>query len=160
MSPREIILALKAKTKPSDRGCWEWQGTIHRVGYGTVPAVFGGGRYAHRAMFAAAVAPIPRGMYVLHTCDNRKCINPEHLFVGTHLDNIRDMDAKGRHRGGSLPNESNPSCKFSDEVISTIRRDRMNGSSLRMLIRQYGISETHLLRVLRGNARSSDHLRT
>ena len=131
---REIALWLKGRIAVSAAGCWEWTAGRHGVGYGCIPKTLGGGGYAHRAMYAAAVGEIPPGMYVLHECDNRLCINPEHLFLGSHLDNIRDMHRKNRQRGGSLPNEENPSCKFSDERIRQIRTERRAGISVRLLI--------------------------
>lgn len=152
-SARSIALQLKANTIAAENGCWEWRGALHAVGYPSVPNRFGGGRYGHRAMFAAVVGQIPVGMYVLHTCDNRLCINPEHLFLGTHLDNIKDMHSKNRQRGGSMPNESNPYCRFSDETIENIRKDAKAGKTKRWIERFYGISETHYYRVIKMEAR-------
>lgn len=151
-SKKAIALFLKAKTKPSESGCWEWQAGKYKVGYGASPASCGGGRYAHRAMYAAVIGEIPKGMYVLHSCDNRLCINPEHLSLGTHLDNIKDMHAKNRQRGGSLPNENNPSCKFSDEEILRMRQAKRH-MTLRAMTSHFKISESHLLRVLHGESR-------
>jgi hypothetical protein len=151
-SKKAIALFLKAKTKATDSGCWEWQAGKHKVGYGASPFWCGGGRYAHRAMHAAVIGEIPKGMYVLHSCDNRLCINPEHLSLGTHLDNIKDMHAKNRQRGGSMPNEENPSCKFTNAEILNMRMTRRH-MSLRKMVAHFNISETHLLRVLRGESR-------
>ena len=70
-------------------------------GYVSVSWTEGGVRrhgYAHRQAWVQNFGPIPKGMYVCHTCDVRNCINPEHLFLGTQSDNIRDMATKGRHR--------------------------------------------------------------
>lgn len=152
LSNRAKALWLKSRTKESPNGCWEWTGGRHGVGYGASRASMGGGRYAHRAMFEAVCGSIPKGMYVLHSCDNRLCINPAHLFLGTHRDNIADMHAKNRQRGGSLPNEKNPSCRFSDDQIREIREARTR-MSMRETMAQFDISESHLLRVLRGEAR-------
>lgn len=151
-SQRAKALSLKARTIESPSGCWEWIGGRHGVGYGCVPASMGGGRYAHRAMYESVCGTIPQGMYVLHTCDNRLCINPEHLWLGTHRDNIADMNAKSRQKGGSLPNERNPSCRFTDGQIRSMREARKT-MSLRAMVRHFGISETHLLRVMRGESR-------
>lgn len=153
LSPRALALWLKSQTAESPSGCWEWTAGKHGVGYGSISRTLGGGGYAHRAMYQSVIGPIPDGMYVLHDCDNRLCINPEHLFPGTHLDNIKDMHAKNRQRGGSMPNEKNPSCKFSDETIRQIRGVRATGLSLSKIVRQFGISETHLLKVLKGEKR-------
>lgn len=150
-SSREIVILLKSQTKESG-DCWEWQAGKFTVGYGCCPAKFGD-RYAHRAMFASAVGPIPQGMYVLHVCDNRLCINPAHLFLGTHIDNIKDMHAKNRQRGGSLPGETNPSCVYPDAVISQILKAHANGVQKREIEKSFGISETHYYRVIKRQSR-------
>lgn len=78
-----------------DTPCVEWQGARTASGYGNR---FRHGRYvgAHRIAWEETFGPIPEGLCVLHRCDNRPCINPEHLFLGTKGDNIRDAIAKGR----------------------------------------------------------------
>jgi len=151
-SCRQKAVWLKAQTVPVG-DCWNWSGGCHGVGYGCVPAKLHASRYAHRAMYELAVGPIPKGYYVLHTCDNRLCINPAHLWAGTHLENIKDMQAKQRHSGGSMPNESNPWCKFSDEQIAAIRKARALGIGKRQIERDFGISETHFYRVVSGISR-------
>ena len=148
---REFILARHIQDPIS--GCWNWTGGKAGPGYGSVPRSVHASRTAHRASYAWFCGPIPAGRYVLHRCDNRRCVNPEHLFLGTHLDNIKDMQAKDRHRGGSLPNESNPSCKFSDETIAAIRVARASGAKKAEIERTYGISETHYYRVVKGVSR-------
>lgn len=103
--------------------CWLWTGTRHNWGYGmfTEPRTkkrFG----AHRAAYAEKVGPIPPGMFVCHSCDVPACVNPAHLFLGTHVDNMRDMVAKGRGRTGGVRGERMPNAKLTPEDIREIRR--------------------------------------
>lgn len=78
--------------------CWLWMGACRPTGYG----LFRWNQRhdgAHRASWEMANSrPVPNGLYVLHHCDNPRCVNPEHLFIGSHTDNMRDMLAKGRGR--------------------------------------------------------------
>jgi len=82
--------------------CWEWQGSRHPFGYGTInvqrrPVT------AHRIAYQFAHGDVPAGLYVLHHCDNPPCVNPAHLFLGTAKDNTEDMMAKGRGRPFGRP---------------------------------------------------------
>jgi hypothetical protein len=82
--------------------CWGWNGSTSTWGYGKISAGGRGGKLkdAHRVSWAIHNGPIPSGLWVLHTCDNPPCTNPRHLFLGTPLDNVRDMRAKGRGMSG------------------------------------------------------------
>lgn len=82
-------------------GCWLWIGGVsYPPGYGRMTR----GQYAHRVSYEIHRGKIPVGMHVLHRCDNRLCVNPDHLFLGTQSDNMRDMMAKGRGRPNGKPN--------------------------------------------------------
>lgn len=84
------------KFEVRENGCWEWTKKTNRGGYGEFK-VRGKTVRAHRWAYATFVEPIPEDLHVLHHCDNPPCVNPSHLFTGTHGDNMRDMFAKGRH---------------------------------------------------------------
>lgn len=93
--------------KQDENGCWIWQGcqrqTAKGLPYGTVKAYRADGRRvsasAHRVAFALWCGPIPEGTFILHTCDNPLCVNPEHLVPGTHQENMDAMREKGRSAG-------------------------------------------------------------
>ena len=88
-----------AKVKVNDAtGCHEWQGCFQSCGYGQI-RLEGKVHYAHHLAWRLRCDDIPRGMRVLHKCDNPKCVNVEHLFLGTQADNMADMKAKKRGRG-------------------------------------------------------------
>jgi len=106
-----------------NKECWEWIGPCNPGGYGN----FGlGGKTvsAHRVAWRIARGEIPDQLWVLHRCDNRRCVNPDHLFLGTRTDNVRDMGAKGRRRSDDcLPKGTDCSwAKLTEEQIDRIRQ--------------------------------------
>ena len=76
--------------------CWEWTAAVSGKGYGKT-SIDGKEAATHRWAYESFHGEVPPGLFVCHRCDNRRCMNPEHLFVGTAIDNFSDMVAKGRH---------------------------------------------------------------
>lgn len=93
-----------------ESGCWEWSRGKDRDGYGQCIGckwyyLYGKSR-SHQLVYIAFIGPIPDGMLVCHTCDNRRCCRPSHLWLGTVADNNTDMMVKGRHRPPKLSEET------------------------------------------------------
>ena len=93
----DLAERLWSDVEKTDGGCWEWMGSRLPKGYGNL-TFQRRHLYAHRAAWEVTYGPIPEGMWVCHKCDNPPCTNPDHLFLGTVLENTRDMIAKGRAR--------------------------------------------------------------
>ena len=116
--------------------CWEWVGGKNSHGYG---ATCIDGRYeaAHRASWILHFGRIPEGLCVLHHCDNRACVNPAHLFLGTNRDNTIDMYAKGRQ--GDIKGEKHPNAKLTVSDVLEIRKSPLTGTKLGEL---YGVGQS------------------
>lgn len=111
-----------AKVQKSD-GCWEWLGGKRPNGYGQISEGGKGGRSlsAHRTSYELHHGPIPEGMVVMHACDNRACVNPDHLSVGSYRDNMADMDAKGRRVIVAPTGEGNGKSILTEQDVLYIR---------------------------------------
>ena len=103
-------------------GCWEWQRKISPFGYGQFSISAGEVWQAHRLAYKLYIREIPKNKCVLHKCDNRKCVNPKHLWIGTQADNVRDMMLKGRSI--KADSEDNGGAKLNWQEIYEIRRLR------------------------------------
>jgi hypothetical protein len=104
--------------------CWIWTGGLNEYGYGMVN--IGRKRHyrAHRLSYELFRGPIPKGAIICHSCDNPPCVNPDHLWAGSHKDNLADMSAKGRaHKGPSVHSEMHPLSKITREIALMIRSD-------------------------------------
>lgn len=120
-----------------DDDCWEWVGYKDSCGYGSIR--FENKQYkTHRFMYILTYGSIPDGLYVCHSCDNPKCCNPKHLWLGTQLDNVNDMYSKGRdvnHCG-----ESNGRSKLTQRDVEKIRKlYKTEKYSYRLLSKIYNV---------------------
>lgn len=119
-----------------DSECWEWDGVI-RQGYGRFH-LDGKMQTAHRVSWQIYNGLI-NGFLVLHKCDNKCCVNPEHLFLGTQRDNVHDMIKKQRHK--TLKGSANPNAKLNEEKARQIRDYYADGgTSYAKLAREFNVS--------------------
>ena len=135
----EPIARFLAKVKKVESGCHEWQAAFNRGGYGKFQND-GKTIAAHRFAYKAFVGD-PGRKHVCHKCDNRKCVNPEHMFLGTCADNVADMDAKNRRGSNS---------KTTVEMANQIREMLENRYSQQFIAGKMGVSQALVSRVSRG----------
>lgn len=147
MSRRLTVDDFWKKVAKSD-DCWIWQASLHKDGYGQL---YFHGKFwlAHRFSYTILVGEIPEGMCVCHNCpggDNPACVNPAHLFLGTHTDNMRDMEAKKRslHYKGSSHGRS----KLTEQDVIQIRKSHPEFNQ-NQLARMYGVTGTNIGAILK-----------
>lgn len=132
---------LKRVDVDDETGCWIWTGRIEGWGYGAIDAR--GRTYgAHRLSYETFVGPIPEGMIVCHACDRPPCINPAHLWLGTHADNASDRDNKGRQiapRG-----EDHGNAVLTEPDIAAIRSAHAGGESMTSLAKRYSVTRQNI----------------
>lgn len=130
---RDAIQRFEAKFEKSE-GCWNWTAALGGRGYGHF-WFEGRPRPASQVSHILYIGKIPDGLFVLHRCDNRKCVRPDHLFLGTNRENMDDMVAKNRQAKG----ESLGTAKLTEPEARAIRNDPR---SQRAIGRDYGVSHT------------------
>lgn len=129
------------------KACWEWKGSTHDFGYGLVRFWINGKqeRYAHRLSWYLHFGSLGDA-FVLHECDNPTCCRPNHLFLGSHVENMADMRAKGRHPAG----QRHPMAKLSTSQIEECRDRFQSGETLLSISRELGVSSATLHRAIYG----------
>lgn len=147
--------------------CWIWTGAKIKFGYGVIrrnSSEGGAQQKTHRVSWELHNGPIPQGLMVLHRCDNPPCVRPDHLFLGTGLDNVADREAKGRtakgdnsgarlhpERHAHLPGELSAQAKLTnDDVLQITARYKSGSATQRQLASEYGIGQAQISRILLG----------
>jgi hypothetical protein len=131
--------------------CWIWLGMTtnskqSRKGDYGITYVAGRRFLAHRLAYIITHGAIPAGMLVCHSCDNQKCVRPDHLWIGTHRDNMADMVAKGRGKSGRQG-------KLSDDQVREVRRlYAVGGTSYGAIGRRFGVTAAAISHIVRGIA--------
>jgi hypothetical protein len=123
------------KVDIQDNGCWRWNGSTIHSGYGQA-SVLGHRTTAHRGAYLLFVGHITDGMVVCHSCDNRWCVNPSHMWIGTQADNIEDMRRKGR--SNQVKGERHASAKLAPHQVMSIRTDHRD---VAVVASDYGIAK-------------------
>lgn len=135
--------------KPKEQGqllfdfgdCWNWNGYIDDTGYGQ----FKRSLRAHRVSWELKNGPIPKGLCILHKCHNRRCVNPDHLYCGTHKDNARDRIEFGRHENAKL-------TSLNIEVIRHLYDSKE--MSQRELAKAFGVAQSYISQIVRYKCRT------
>lgn len=129
-----LVDRIQKRHTKTESGCWNWNGPPTKWGYGCI-------RVKHKTELAHRIAYLafkgdPSGMCVLHTCDNPKCVNPDHLFLGTNADNVRDKVSKNRQsKVGEYPGEKHHGAKLTNQDVLEIRKSDLSQSKLAVLFK-------------------------
>jgi hypothetical protein len=129
--------------------CWLWLAAVNKkkLGYGLIK-VDGKMLTANRVAWVLTRGPIPDGMCVLHHCDNSTCVNPDHLFLGSQIDNIKDMWQKRRGRHGS----AHPNARLMEQDVREVKMKWLFGMTQAALAREFDVSRRTIQRILIGTS--------
>lgn len=127
--------------------CWNWIGQLTDKGYGYIRA--GNEHLAHRVSWQLHNGKIPEGLNILHHCDHPVCVRPDHLYAGTHQDNMRDMVV--RNRAAKRKGEVHHNAKLTEQDVLTIRRLRAEGLRPRHIAAQFGIKSDTVYQIVKRN---------
>lgn len=137
------------------RGCWEWTGAKTPRGYGKIRrdrSIVS----AHRASFELFIGRVPDGLLVLHSCDNPSCVNPEHLHLGTALDNTREMYERGRNKNGHYRNHPRgvrhhrSVAKLTVDQVFQIRQLLNGGAKQKDVALRFGVDQSTISLIATG----------
>lgn len=142
--PIELIRFWQNVDKSDPDKCWPWTSGKFSNGYGRL--YFQGSDVGtHRISWLIHNGPIPHGLWVLHKCDNHPCCNPDHLFLGTRIENISDMVSKGRQNKG----EKNGGCKINEFDVGVIRSRYASGETCAAISKDYPISTGTVWKIIK-----------
>lgn len=131
--------------------CWLWNGCLRPDGRGFTSYGKGRNMLAHRLSWELSYGAIPEGMAVCHHCDNPRCVRPDHLFLGTQQDNLRDMRDKNR---GAIPpprqGSKHHKAKLTDADVLAIRAACANGEKQNAVAKRYSVSDTQIGYIVKG----------
>jgi hypothetical protein len=147
-TPEEAIAVFWSRVDNSagDDACWLWTGSKSRKGYGDM-GWRGRVRKTHRIAYEITHGEFPAEMQVLHSCDNPRCVNPAHLWLGTNQDNMDDMNRKGRGRFPS--GEQHGNHKLTDQQVAEIRARYANGETNKTKLgAEYGVTRANIYRIV------------
>lgn len=137
--------------------CWLWKGYVGKSGYGYLRGPDSEMWFAHRLSYHLIQGPIPSGYYICHKCDNKTCINPKHLFLGTPQDNIDDMWKKNRqakdYNHPPQRGENNHAAKVTDADVTTIREMFASGTTQAQLARLFHTTPANIHCIVRNKSR-------
>lgn len=146
MFDSKFIERFEKKFQKSE-GCWEWLASSAGRGYGQIKLPQQRRQaYAHRVAYEIYKGPIPSGLQVLHSCDNPKCVNPDHLFAGTSKENLQDMRAKNRSTHG----EKSGTAKLTAVEVLQIRQCLAMGMTQMRIAAAFGVSQIQISRIKTG----------
>lgn len=138
--------------------CWPWLAQLNAKGYGRFGVTSRYQALAHRFAWELMSGPVPRGLYVCHHCDNRRCVNPAHLYVGTQADNMRDCAKRGRcyAQTHAIPKgDQHPNTKYPDSLVACMRMDYALGERSQDEIAElYGVPRKHAQGLISGRRRT------
>lgn len=146
-----LLQRFMAKVDLDPSGCWQWTGapsdSTPTGAYGRM-RIYGVQERAHRVSWLLHKGAIPDGLQVLHRCDNPKCVNPEHLFLGTNADNVADRVSKGRSGWQERKGEAHPMSKLRESDVRAIRERHSAGERQSVLAREFRVDRATVCEII------------
>lgn len=135
----DLYVEFSSRVETADNGCVLWVAGVHKVGYGALYVKKWGDTYAHRWSYKYHHGDIPKGKVVRHKCDNKLCVNPDHLELGNQQDNIDDMWKRNPDAGNR---------KVSDEQVRIVFEMNEKGATKKQIAEAVKVSREHIYRIL------------